>query len=57
MGGESLLGALALALYIPALRMAFSPRQGRELLALLQATAKTQLLLGGILVGTFFVTR
>jgi 1,4-dihydroxy-2-naphthoate octaprenyltransferase len=57
MGGEGLIGAVAIALYIPALKMAFSPRNGRELLVLLQASAKTQLLIGGLLVGTFFVTR
>lgn len=56
-GGEALVGAVALVLYIPALKMAFSPRSGRELLALLQASARAQLLLGGLLVGTFFVTR
>ena len=57
MGGEGLVGAVAIALYIPALRMAFSSRNGRELLALLQATARTQLVLGGLLVATFLVTR
>ena len=57
MGGEAIDGAVAIVLYIPALRMAFSPRSGRELLALLQASARSQLALGALLVGTFFVTR
>jgi len=56
-GGEAVVGALALVLYVPALKMAFSPRSGRELLPLLQASARTQLALGGLLVATFFVTR
>jgi 1,4-dihydroxy-2-naphthoate octaprenyltransferase len=56
-GGEAVIGALALVFYVPALRMAFSPRSGRELLPLLQASARTQLALGGLLVATFFVTR
>ena len=51
------IGALALVSYIPALKMAFSPRSGRELLPLLQASARTQLALGGLLAATFFVTR
>jgi 1,4-dihydroxy-2-naphthoate octaprenyltransferase len=57
MGGEAIDGAVAIVLYIPALRMAFSPRSGRELLALLQASARSQLALGALLVVTFFVTR
>jgi 1,4-dihydroxy-2-naphthoate octaprenyltransferase len=57
MGGEAIDGAVAIVLYIPALRMAFSPRNGRALLALLQASARSQLALGGLLVVTFFVTR
>lgn len=56
-GGEAVIGALALLFYVPALKMAFSPRSGRELLPLLQASARTQLALGGLLVATFFVTR
>lgn len=56
-GGEGLIGAVALALYVAPVRMAFSSRSGRELLALLQASAKVQLVLGAVLVVTFFVTR
>ncbi|MHB1208306.1 MAG: 1,4-dihydroxy-2-naphthoate polyprenyltransferase [Acidimicrobiales bacterium] len=56
-GGEPIIGLLALVLYVPALKMAFSSRSGRELLPLLQASARTQLALGGLLTATFFVTR
>ncbi len=56
-GGEAVVGVLALVFYVPALKMAFSSRSGRELLPLLQASARTQLALGGLLVATFFVTR
>ena len=56
-GGEAVIGALALVFYVPALKMAFSPRSGRELLPLLQASARTQLALGGLLAATFVVTR
>lgn len=56
-GGEALIGGLALVVYIPALKMAFSSRSGRDLLPLLQASARTQLALGGLLTATFFVTR
>jgi 1,4-dihydroxy-2-naphthoate octaprenyltransferase len=56
-GGEGLIGTVALALYVAPVRMAFSSRSGRELLALLQASAKVQLVLGAVLVVTFFVTR
>lgn len=56
-GGEIVMGALAVALFIPELRLAFSPKSGRELLALLKATSMTQLLVGGALVVTFFTTR
>lgn len=56
-GGEGLAAAVALALYIQPLRMAFSPRSGRELLPLLKDSAKAQLLVGAFLVGSFWVTR
>ena len=56
-GGEIVMGALAVALFIPELRLAFSPKSGRELLALLKSTSMTQLLVGGALVVTFFATR
>ncbi len=56
-GGEAAIGALALVLFIPELRSTFSSRKGRELLPLLKATSKTQLVVGGALAVTFFVTR
>jgi 1,4-dihydroxy-2-naphthoate octaprenyltransferase len=56
-GGEAVIGAIALVMFIPALKMAYSTRRGRELLALLKMTSMTQLALGAALVVTFFVTR
>ncbi|MFZ1062286.1 MAG: 1,4-dihydroxy-2-naphthoate polyprenyltransferase [Acidimicrobiales bacterium] len=56
-GGEIVIGALAIALFLPELRSAFSTRSGRDLLPLLKATSLTQLLVGGALVVTFFGTR
>ena len=56
-GGEFVIGALAVALFIPELRSAFSSKSGRDLLPLLKATSMTQLLVGGALVVTFFGTR
>jgi 1,4-dihydroxy-2-naphthoate octaprenyltransferase len=56
-GGEAVIGALAFVLFIPELRSTFSSRNGRELLPLLKATSKTQLVVGGALAVTFFVTR
>lgn len=45
-GGAPLIGAIAIVVYIPALQLAFSPKQGRELLGLLKASARAQLLVG-----------
>lgn len=56
-GGEGLAAAVALALYIRPVQMAFSPRSGRELLPLLQKSAKSQLVVGAVLVVLFWVTR
>lgn len=56
-GGEAIAGFVVLALYVPGVRMAFSSRNGRELLPLLQASARTQLALGALLVVLFFTTR
>jgi len=36
-------------LYLPALRLAFSKKQGRELVVLLQYSARAQLALGALL--------
>ena len=56
-GGEALIGALALVVYARPLCWAFSKRSGRELLGLLKETARAQLILGAVLVVTFFITR
>lgn len=56
-GGEGLAAAVALALYIAPLKMTFSSRNGRELLPLLQESAKAQLIIGVFLVASFWVTR
>lgn len=47
--------AVALVLYAPALRMVYSPKRGRELLPLLQYSARAQLLLGALV--AFVVAR
>ena len=57
LGGEPLVALAAIVLYAPGLRIAFSPRTGRELIALLQVSARAQLLSGAILVGVFAATR
>ncbi len=56
-GGEALIGAFALVVYVRPLRWAFSSRVGKELLGLLKETARAQLFVGAVLVVTFFVTR
>ncbi|MGD0055846.1 MAG: 1,4-dihydroxy-2-naphthoate polyprenyltransferase [Acidimicrobiales bacterium] len=56
-GGEALAAAVALALYLREVKMAFSRRTGRELLPLLANSAKSQLVVGAFLTVTFFVTR
>jgi len=60
LGGNGVLalaGVVALALYTVPLRMAFSARTGRELLPLLQASARTQLVIGLLLVASFFIVH
>jgi 1,4-dihydroxy-2-naphthoate octaprenyltransferase len=47
--GHSVVGIVAVLLYIPALRLAFSPKQGRELLPMLIYSARAQLQLGALL--------
>lgn len=56
-GGEPVVGLVALIAYVPGVRMAFSPRRGRELLALLQYSSRVQLALGALLVVVYAVTR
>ncbi len=48
LGGAWPVAIVALLAYAPALRLAFSPRQGRELLPLLKASARAQLALGAL---------
>jgi 1,4-dihydroxy-2-naphthoate octaprenyltransferase len=57
LGGEGLVAAFALALYIRPVRIAFSQRTGRELLVLLKVSAMTQLAVGVVLVSTFAWAR
>ncbi len=57
LGGEPLVGLVVVAAYVPALRLAFSPRAGRDLIALLVASARAQLAVGVLLVVVFFATR
>ncbi|MFI5036404.1 MAG: 1,4-dihydroxy-2-naphthoate polyprenyltransferase [Acidimicrobiales bacterium] len=57
LGGEPLVGLCVLVAYLPALRLAFSARAGRDLVPLLVATARVQLAVGVALVAVFFATR
>lgn len=57
LGGEGVIAALALALYVRPLQLAFSTRNGRELLPLLALSARVQLVLGAVLALTFAITR
>jgi 1,4-dihydroxy-2-naphthoate octaprenyltransferase len=56
-GGEGLVGAVALAMYIPALQMAFSSKTGRELLPLLKQSSHAQWTVGAVTAVVMFVTR
>src|SRR5580704_8680590 len=47
--GHSVIGIVAVLLYFPALRLAFSPKNGRELLPMLKYSAQAQLQLGALL--------
>ncbi len=51
------MGLVVLVLYVPALRLAFSPRAGRDLIPLLVVSARVQLAVGALLVVVFFATR
>ena len=57
MGGEPLVGAVAVAMYIPALALAFSPKTGRDLLPLLKQSSYAQWVVGGTTALVVFVTR
>ncbi len=56
-GGEPVVALVALIAYVPGVRMVFSPRRGRELLALLQYSSRVQLAIGALLVVVYTVTR
>ena len=47
--GHVVIGILAILLYVPAIRLAFSTKNGRELLPMLQYSARSQLQLGALL--------
>jgi 1,4-dihydroxy-2-naphthoate octaprenyltransferase len=57
LGGEPLVALAVLVAYVPALRMAYSSRAGRDLIPLLVASARVQLAAGVLLVSVFFATR
>ena len=48
--GHWVIGVIAVAIYAPAMRLAFSNRNGRELIPLLQQSARAQLVIGSALV-------
>jgi 1,4-dihydroxy-2-naphthoate octaprenyltransferase len=47
--GHVVIGIVAILLYVPAIRLAFSTKNGRELLPMLQYSARSQLQLGALL--------
>jgi hypothetical protein len=57
LGGEAWVALAVLVAYVPALRLAYSARAGRDLIPLLIASARVQLLAGALLVIVFFTTR
>jgi 1,4-dihydroxy-2-naphthoate polyprenyltransferase len=57
LGGESLVAAVVLVLYVPALQLAFSPKSGRELLPLLKYSANAQWVVGVAAVVVFALRR
>jgi 1,4-dihydroxy-2-naphthoate octaprenyltransferase len=56
-GGESLVGAVAFVMYVPALVLAFSPKAGRDLLPLLKQSSYAQWTVGATTAVVMFVTR
>jgi len=56
-GGEPLVGAVAFVMYIPALQMAFSSKNGRELLPMLKQSAYAQWTVGAATALVMFVWR
>jgi 1,4-dihydroxy-2-naphthoate octaprenyltransferase len=57
LGGEAWVALAVLVAYVPALRLVYSARAGRDLIPLLIASARVQLLAGALLVIVFFTTR
>lgn len=55
LGGGVFAALVALVMYVPGVRMAFSPRRGRELLALLKISARAQLVAGAASLVVFLV--
>jgi 1,4-dihydroxy-2-naphthoate octaprenyltransferase len=47
--GHTVVGIVAILLYVPAVRLAYSKKNGRELLPMLQYSARTQLQIGALL--------
>jgi len=47
--GHTVVGIVAILLYVPAMRLAFSSKRGRELLPMLQYSAQVQVVLGALL--------
>ena len=54
--GQWFTAVLALVVYYPAMRLAFSNKQGRELLPMLMISARAQLIVGFVTTVTFFTT-
>ena len=57
LGGETLVAALALVMYIPAVQLAFSIKSGRDLLPLLKQSSHAQWTVGAASALVLFVTR
>ena len=55
-GGQWTTAVIAVAVYFPALKLAFSNKQGRELLPMLMISARAQLIVGFVTTVTFFTT-
>jgi len=55
-GGQWITAVIAVAVYFPALKLAFSNKQGRELLPMLMISARAQLIVGLVTTITFFTT-
>jgi hypothetical protein len=47
--GHPVIGIVAIVLYVPAVRLAYSKKNGRELLPMLIFSARTQLQIGALL--------